>query len=158
MDLLKNTPHKTTGRPLWEHTTIVLTSEFGRTIHGDVDAIQSMKIPDVDKQKMIDGQDICEHWKVTSAAFLGGNVKGDAQYGGVGERTLLAIPILPDGSMDPAFDPLTGEEIPGRTKSEKGFIPNHGDVYATALDLCGIPKRIRPAATTARRWVHQEKA
>jgi hypothetical protein len=143
VDLLKNTPHKVTGRPLWEHTTIVLTSEFGRTIHGDVDAIQSMKIPDVDKQKMIDGQDICEHWKVTSAAFLGGKVKGDAQYGGIGERTLLAIPILPDGSMDPAFDPLTGEQIPGRTPSDKGFIPNHGDVYATALALCGIGPKDR---------------
>lgn len=139
--LLKSTPHKTTGRPLYEHTTIVLTSEFGRTIHGDVDAILSMNIPEVDKQKMIDGQDIAEHWKVTSAAFLGGRVQGDRQYGGVGERTLMAIPILPDGSLDPAFDPISGELKPGATQSEQSFIPNHGDVYATALHLCDIPKR-----------------
>ncbi len=138
IELLKNTPDKTTGRPLYEHTTIVLTSEFGRTIHGDVDAILSMSIPEVDKQKMIDGQDISEHWKVTSAAFLGGKVKGDAQYGGIGERTLMAIPIMPDGSIDPAFDPLTGELKPGMTKSDKSFIPNHGDVNATALYLAGI--------------------
>jgi hypothetical protein len=141
IDLLKTTPHKTTGRPLWEYTTIVLTSEFGRTIHGDVEGILSKSIPDVDKQKMIDGQDISEHWKVTSAAFLGGNVKGDAQYGGIGQKTLMAIPILPDGSMDPAFDPETGEEIPGRTKSDKSWIPNHGDVNATALYLAGIPQK-----------------
>lgn len=140
VDLLKKTPHKTTGRPLWEYTTIVLTSEFGRTIHGDVDAIQKMSIPDVDKQKMIDGQDISEHWKVTSAAFLGPKVKGNSQYGGVGTG-LFAIPILPDGTMDPAYDPVTGNEIAGRTKSDKSWIPNHGDVYATALDLAGIGKK-----------------
>lgn len=141
MDLLKNTPHKTTGRPLWEYTTIVLTSEFGRTIHGDTEAIQSMKISDVDKQKLLDGQDISEHWRVTSAAFLGPTVKGNSQYGTIGEKTIQAIPILPDGSLDPAFDPVTGEEVAGRTKSDKSFVPNHGDVYATALDLAGIAKK-----------------
>lgn len=141
VELLKNTPHKTTGRPIWEHTTIVLTSEFGRTIHGDVDSILSMSIPEVDKKKIIDAQDISEHWKVTSAAFLGPNVKGDSQYGAVGEKTIHAIPIFPDGTLDPAFDPVTGELVPGRTQSDKSFIPNHGDVYATALDLCGISKK-----------------
>lgn len=141
VDLLKSTPDKTTGRPLWEHTTIVLTSEFGRTIHGDVDGILASSVSEQDKQKMIDDQDISQHWKVTSAAFLGPKVKGHAQYGGVGEKTLLAIPILPDGSMDPAFDPVTGEEIPGRTRSDKSWIPNHGDVYATALHLADIAKK-----------------
>jgi hypothetical protein len=141
VDLLKKTPHKTTGRPLYEHTTIVLTSEFGRTIHGDVDAIRSMNIPDVDKQKMIDGQDISQHWKVTSAAFLGGKVKGDQQFGGIGKNTLMAIPLMPDGSMDPAFDPATGDLLPGRTKSDKSQVPNHGDVNATALYLCDIAKK-----------------
>lgn len=138
VDLLKKTPHKTTGKSLWDHTTIVLTSEFGRTIHGDVDGILKMNIPEVDKKKMVEGQDISEHWKVTSAAFLGGKVKGDCQFGGVGTN-LFAIPLLPDGSMDPAFDPVTGEEIPGRTPSAKGWIPNHGDVNATALHLADIP-------------------
>jgi hypothetical protein len=141
VDLLKTTPHKTTGRPLWEYTTIVLTSEFGRTIHGDVDDILKMNIPDVDKQKMCDDQDISQHWKVTSAAFLSPKVNGNTQWGGVGNNTLLAIPLLPDGTMDPAYDPVTGDLIAGRTPSPKGAIPNHGDVYATALYLCDIPKK-----------------
>jgi hypothetical protein len=87
---------------------------------------------------MIDGQDISQHWKVTSAAFMGGNVKGNTQYGGIGENTLLAIPLMPDGSMDPAYDPSTGELKPGAHKSDQSFIPNHGDVYSTALYLSGI--------------------
>src|SRR5207248_2662055 len=124
-------------------TTIVLTSEFGRTIHGEVDAIVQMKISDEEKQKMIDGQDISQHWKVTSAAFMGGRVKGDSQYGGIGENTLLAVPILPDGSMDPAYDPTTGELKPGAAKSPQSFIPNHGDVYATALYLSDIDPKGR---------------
>jgi hypothetical protein len=141
VDLLKKTPHKTTGRPLWEYTTIVLTSEFGRTIHGDVDAILKMNIPDVDKQKMIEGQDISEHWKVTSAAFLGPKVNGNTQWGQVGTNTIMAIPLLPDGSLDPAYDSVTGELLPGKTPDPKGSIPNHGDVNATALALCGIAKK-----------------
>jgi hypothetical protein len=40
--------------------------------------------------------------------------------------------------MDPAFDPHTGEAIPGRTPSEHGSIPDHGDIYATALYVSGI--------------------
>ena len=87
--------------------------------------------------------DISQHWKVTSAAFLGGNVRGDRQFGRVGERTLLAIPILPDGSLDPAHDPVTGELIDGRQKDPKSFIPNHGDVYATALLLGGVAPKGR---------------
>lgn len=141
VDLLKKTPHKTTGRSLWEYTTIVLTSEFGRTIHGDVDAILKMNIPDVDKQKMIDGQDISEHWKVTSAAFLGPKVKGDSQWGGVGANTLMAVPLLPDGSPDPAYDLVSGDLLPGKSPEERGSIPNHGDVYATTLALCDIAKK-----------------
>lgn len=141
VELLKSTPHKVTGRPLWEYTTIVLTSEFGRTIHGDVDSILKLNVPEMDKQKMIDGQDISEHWKVTSAAFLGAKVRGNAQYGAVGKNTLMAIPLLPDGTMDPAYDPVTGDVLPGKTPSDKGSIPNHGDVYATALYLADIPKK-----------------
>jgi hypothetical protein len=138
VEKLKSTPHAVTGKSLYDHTTIVLTSEFGRTIHGDVDEIKKMEIPEPDKQKLIDGQDICQHWKVTSAAFLGGKVKGNSQFGGVGEKTLLAIPLMPDGSMDPAFDPVVGKQIDGRTPSDKARIPDHGDVYATALYLEGI--------------------
>ena len=102
-----------------------------------------MKISDDEKQKMIDGQDISQHWKVTSAAFLGGAVKGNAQYGGIGENTLLGIPLLPDGGMDPAYDPNTGELKPGARKSDASFLPNHGDVYATALYLAGIDPKGR---------------
>ncbi len=115
-----------------------MTSEFGRTIKGDVDAIRAMKLSDEDKQKMIDGQDISQHWRVTSAAFLGGKVRGDFQVGGVGERTLLPIPLLPDGSLDPAYDPGAGELRPGREKSQQSSLPNHGDIYATALYLSDI--------------------
>jgi hypothetical protein len=136
--LLKETPLGRTGKSLWDRTTIVLTSEFGRTIHGNVDSIRRMKISDEDKQKQIDGQDISQHWKVTSAAFLGGNVRGDRQYGTIGEETLLAIPILPDGTLDPAYDPVSGTLLEGHQKHPKSFIPNHGDVYATALLLAGI--------------------
>jgi hypothetical protein len=143
VELLKTTPYKNTGKSLWDLTTIVLTSEFGRTIHGDVDGIQKMSASDAEKQKQIDGQDICQHWKVTSAVFLGGKVKGNTQWGAIGEKTLLAIPLLPDGTMDPAYDPLNGTLIPGRTPSEQGSIPNHGDVYATALYLADIDPKGR---------------
>ena len=138
VELLKETPLGTTGKSLWDRTTIVLTSEFGRTIHGDVAAIRRLKVPDADKQAQIDGQDISQHWKVTSAAFLGGAVRGDAQYGAVGEQTLLAIPILPDGSLDPAYCPVAGVLLDGCEQHPKSFIPNHGDVYATALLLAGV--------------------
>ena len=138
VELLKSTQYKNTGKSLWDLTTIVLTSEFGRTIRGDVDAIRSLKISDEEKQKMIDGQDISQHWKVTSAAFLGGKVKGNSQYGGVGEKTLLPIPLMPDGAMDSAFDNVTGLVRPGQSASASASIPDHGDVYATALYLADI--------------------
>lgn len=135
---LKNTQYKSTGNSLFDHTNIVLTSEFGRSIHGNVDGILKKKISEEKKQSEIGGQDISAHWQVTSCAFLGGNVKGNSQYGRVGESTLMAIPIVPDGSLDPAYDPVSGELRPGAQKSPQSFIPNHGDVYATALQLSGI--------------------
>jgi hypothetical protein len=135
---LKNTEYRGSGKSYYDHTNIVLTSEFGRTIHGAVDDIKKRSAPEMEKQKEIDGQDICQHWKVTSAAFLGGKTKGNRQYGSVGEQTLLAIPLLPDGSMDPAYDPHTGEAIPTRTPSAQASVPNHGDIYATALYLSDI--------------------
>lgn len=138
VELLKNTPYKDSQSSLFDHTNIVITSEFGRSIHGNVDGILKKEISDEKKQAEIGGQDISAHWQVTSCAFLGGAVRGNAQYGRVGESTLMAIPILPDGSLDPAYDPVTGELLPERTKNEKSFIPNHGDVYSTALMLSGI--------------------
>jgi hypothetical protein len=135
---LKETEHGDTGKSLFDVTTIVLTSEFGRTIHGDVAGILKKNISEQEKEKEIDGQDICQHWKVTSCAFLGGKVKGNRQYGKVGEQTLLALPIMPDGSLDPNYDPITGELLKERKKDPKSSIPSHGDVYATALYLSGI--------------------
>lgn len=138
VDQLKNTEYKDTQTSLYDHTNIVITSEFGRSIHGNVDGILEKKISDEKKQSEIGGQDICAHWKVTSCAFLGGNVNGSTQSGRVGESTLMAIPILPDGSLDPAYDVVTGELKPDHQPSPRSFIPNHGDVYATALLLSGI--------------------
>ncbi|MCX6365704.1 MAG: hypothetical protein NTX57_03220 [Armatimonadetes bacterium] len=153
VELLKNTPHKTTGKPIWDYTTVVLTSEFGRSIHGDVDDIIKSNLPMSEKKQKIDGQDISEHWFVTSAAFLGPKVKGGTQWGRVGTKTMQAIPLQPDGSLHPDFDPVTGEGPVGwndktsarynatKEKLYRDAIPNHGDVYATALYLCDIPKR-----------------
>lgn len=149
---LKGTEYGTTGKSYFDLTTIVLTSEFGRSIHGDVDSILKMPIPESDKKKMVNDQDISQHWPVTSAAFLGGGVKGDAQYGRVGEHSLRAIPIMADGSLDPHYDHTTGELLPERQQHGESFIPDHGDVYSTALHLSGINpagrgKNNRPAMT-----------
>ena len=62
----------------------------------------------------------------------------------------------PDGSLDPNYDSLTGELKEGREKHEKSSIPNHGDVYATALQLSGIDpkgkgKNQRPPMTFIKR-------
>ncbi len=137
VELLKATPYKNTGKSLWDFTHIVLTSEFGRTISGDVAGIQSMNIPMDKKVDQINGQDISQHWHVTGAAFLGPNVRGNTQWGGVGSVTHLPIPLKADGTMDTAFHPVTGVQIPGRTPSGS-WLPDHGDVYATALALSGI--------------------
>ena len=138
VDKLKNTQYRNTGKSLYDLTNIVLTSEFGRSIHGNVNAILNSELAEDEKKEKIDSQDISAHWKVTSAAFLGGDVKGNAQYGKIGEKTLMAIPILPDGSLDPAYDLVSGELKPDCEKSPKSFIPGHGDVYATALYLSDI--------------------
>ena len=135
---LKETPYPDGKSSYYDRTTIVINSEFGRTIHGGVDEIWKMKIADQEKEKQIDGQDICQHWKVTSCAFLGGKVKGNTQYGQAGEKTLMAVPIMPDGGLDPNYDAVTGELRPDHKKDPKSSIPNHGDVYATALYLAGI--------------------
>jgi len=138
VEKLKNTQYRESGKSLYDLTNIVLTSEFGRSIHGNVDEILKSDLPEDQKKEKINSQDISAHWKVTSAAFLGGAVQGNLQYGKIGEKTLMAIPILPDGSLDPAYDPISGEVRSGFDKSPKSFVPGHGDVYATALDLSDI--------------------
>ena len=134
---LKKTEYKKTGKSLYDHTNIVLTSEFGRSLHGHVGEILKKKISDEKKQSEIGGQDICAHWKVTSCAFLGGNVKGNHQYGAAGEETLMPIPIMPDGTMDQNYD-MSGKLKKDRKKDPKSIIPGHGEIYATALHLSGI--------------------
>lgn len=153
VELLKNTPHKVTGKPIWDYCTVVITSEFGRSIHGDVDDILKSSLPESEKQQKVGAQDISEHWFVTSAAFLGPKVNGGTQWGRVGTKTMQAIPLLPDGSLHPDFDPVTGEGPagwndpksarfnPAQQKEYQKLIPNHGDVYATALALTGIAKK-----------------
>ena len=57
----------------------------------------------------------------------------------------MAIPILPDGSLDPNYDPVSGELLPDRQQHPKSFIPNHGDVYATAgADAAGESQHRHP--------------
>lgn len=118
---LKNTPIGTTGKSYFDQTTIVLCSEMGRHMGGA-------------------DEDVCQHLNTSSVAFLGGAVKGNTQFGRVGTQTLDAIPILPDGSLDPGFDPTTGLPKPGTNPSPLGFVSDAGHVYATALELAGIPK------------------
>jgi hypothetical protein len=144
---LKATPYGTTGKSYYDFTTIVLASEMGRTISGDVEAIlANAGLTDTQKYDEILGQDCCQHWRVSSVAFLGGTVRGNTQYGRVGRASLEGIPIMPDGTLDPAYDPDTGLLIPGRTKSASSFITDSGHVYSTALYLSGLnPATLRAA-------------
>jgi hypothetical protein len=143
---LKATPYGTTGKSYYDFTTIVLASEMGRTISGDVEAILANSgLTDTQKYDEILGQDCCQHWRVSSAAFLGGTVRGNTQYGRVGSQTLEGIPIMPDGTLDPAYDPDTGRLLSGRSKSPNSFITDSGHVYSTALYLSGL----NPAALKA---------
>jgi hypothetical protein len=45
--------------------------------------------------------------------------------------------------VDPAFHTLTGEPVPGRSPNPQASIPDHGDVYATALSLAKIDPKDR---------------
>lgn len=118
---LKGTQFGSTGKSYFDSTTIVIASEMGRSMTGSDD-------------------DVCQHWNTSSVAFLGGTVKGGTQFGRVGTTTLDAIPTLPDGSLDPAFDATTGALKAGMTQNPQSFVSDAGHVYATALELSGIPK------------------
>ncbi len=139
VSLLKNTQYKNTGTSYWNYTNIVLCSEMGRVMYGDVASIlNSTADTDAVKYQKIMDQDVCEHWRTSSVAFLGGNVRGNTQFGRVGTSTLDGIPIMPDGTLDPAYDPVTGLLKAGATKSTSSFISDAGHVYATALALSGL--------------------
>jgi hypothetical protein len=127
---LKNTQYKQSGKSYWDLTTIVLASEMGRSMSGGDD-------------------DVCQHWDTSSVAFMGGAVKGGTQFGGVGTTSLDSIPIMPDGSKDPAFDPVTGALKSGATQSPSSFVSGAGHVYATALELTGIPKANQKGKNTS---------
>lgn len=145
---LKTTQYGTSGKSYWDLTTIVLASEMGRTIQGDVASILASSDSDPVKYDKIMSQDCCQHWDTSSVAFLGGNVQGDRQYGRVGTSTLEGIPMMPDGTLDPAYNPATGVLM--GTKSPNSFVADAGHVYSTALALTGIDptgkgRNIRPA-------------
>ncbi|MBM4281425.1 MAG: hypothetical protein FJ137_11925 [Deltaproteobacteria bacterium] len=127
------------GVSMYDRTTIVLCSEMGRAISGNVDAIlANTALPDDVRYAQILDQDVCQHWHVNGVAFLGGNVRGGTQFGRVGSETLESIPTMPDGTLDPAFDPGTGQLRPGQQKSAASFVSDPGHVYATALALSGV--------------------
>ncbi len=130
-------PGTTDGTTMFDRTTIVLCSEMGRTIQGNVRDIVDDAARTVDQRYQdILEQDVCQHWHVSSAAFLGGTVRGGTQVGGAGSQTLDIIPITADGSFDPAYDPVTGLQRSGTTPT--GFIPDAGHLYATALHVAGV--------------------
>ncbi len=137
---LKTTEYKNTGKSYWDYSTIVLTSEFGRTVGGDISRIlEDSKLSEEEKRKQILSQDISAHNPVTSCAFLGPRVRGGTQFGKVGQKNYQPIPIHPKtGDLDPRYG-SDGRLKPGFDEPSPGFIlPNHGHVYSTALKLSGI--------------------
>lgn len=133
---LKTTQYKDSGKSYWDYSTIVLASEMGRYCYGDVEKIISDA--EGNKYDRIMGQDICEHSKVNSVAFLGGKVKGNQQWGRVGTESLDSIPLMPDGTLDPNYDGATGQLKAGKAATPGSFVPGPGHVYATALALAGV--------------------
>ena len=81
-------------------------------VGADAASILASTASDSDKYAQILDQDVCQHWYVSSCAFLGGNIKGNTQFGRVGTATMTYIPMMPDGTLDPAFNPVTGVLIP----------------------------------------------
>lgn len=131
---LKSTQYAASGKSYFDYTTIVLASEMGRSLNGGNGSSDD---------------DVCQHWDTSSVVFMGGTVKGGTQFGGVGTGgSHDPIPIMPDGSFDPAYDPTTGQLTSGAQKSASSFVPDSGHVYATALELSGIPKASQKGRNT----------
>jgi hypothetical protein len=155
VELLKETGMPSMpGRSMFDQSTIVLCSDMGRTIQGEVGPILEVEGTVNEKYMQIMDQDICQHWRTSSVAFLGGNVRGGTQFGKVGTATLDGIPLMPDGSLDPAFDPDTGLLLEGQRQS--GEVTDAGHVYSTALALSGVDptgkgRNTQPALTYVRR-------
>ena len=137
---LKETEYGDSGKSFYDHTTIVLSSEFGRTVSGDIGSIlEKSDLTDEEKREQILSQDISAHNPVNSCAFLGPRVRGGSQFGWVGQKTMQPIPIHPEtGDLDPRYD-RNGEFLAGHSEPSRGFItPNHGHIYSTALRLAGV--------------------
>lgn len=137
---LKETEYGNSGTSYYDYTTIVLSSEFGRTVGGNINAIlENQDLDEAEKRKQILSQDISAHNPVNSCAFLGPRVRGGSQFGWVGQKTLQPIPIHPKtGDLDPRYD-RDGNLRDGYHEPSDGFImPNHGHIYSTALKLAGV--------------------
>ena len=136
---LKSTQYGTSGKSYWDFTTIVLASEMGRSIQGNVADILASTDPDDVKYAAILEQDVSAHWKANSAAFLGGTVKGGTQFGRVGTSSLTGIPVdVNTGALDPSYDPVTGAKKAGAVANPAAAIPDAGHIYSTALYLSGL--------------------
>ena len=136
---LKETEYQDSGNSFYDYTTIVLSSEFGRTVGGSVASIlANSDLSEEEQREQILSQDISAHNPVNSCAFLGPRARGGAQFGWVGQRTLQPIPIHPTtGDLDPRYD-RDGNLLPGFDQPSDGFIvPDHGHVYSTALKMAG---------------------
>ncbi len=137
---LKETEYLDTGNSFYDYTTIVLSSEFGRTVGGSIETIlANSDLSEEEKREQILSQDISAHNPVNSCAFLGPRVRGGAQFGWVGQKTFQPIPIHPvTGDLDPRYD-RDGNLRKGYDGPTDGFItPNHGHIYSTALKLAGV--------------------
>ena len=51
VDQLKRTEYKETGQSYFDFTNIVLTSEFGRSLHGNVEGILKKDVSEEEKEK-----------------------------------------------------------------------------------------------------------
>jgi len=137
---LKETEYGDTGNSYYDFTTIVLSSEFGRTVGGSIQSIlANSELDEAEKREQILSQDISAHNPVNSCAFLSPRVRGGTQFGWVGQKTFQPIPIHPaTGDLDPRYD-RDGNLRKGFHEPSDGFvIPNHGHIYSTALKLAGV--------------------
>ena len=137
---LKETEYGDSGKSFYDYTTIVLASEFGRTVSGNIGSIlEKTDLSEEDKRTQILGQDISAHNPVNSVAFLGPRARGGAQFGWVGQKTMQPIPIHPKtGELDPRYD-RDGNLRPGYNEPSPDFIlPNHGHIYSTSLKMAGV--------------------
>ena len=140
---LKETEYGDTGASFYDYATIVIASEFGRTVGGNISSIlEKSDLSDKEKKAQILSQDISAHNPVNSCAFLGRGVQGGTQFGWVGQKTMQPIPIHPKtGALDPRYD-RDGELKSGYAeKSPDTILPNHGHIYSTALQLAGVAPR-----------------